>query len=198
MIALAAVAFCLLYPADAAAHSAIAGSDGFIAGLLHPLQDVLQALAASVVGLFIGQQRSATSNPASGGFIAGFSAGLATAFLPAQASLPVYPILSVGLIGGAVVALTPSLPNWLSIAASIAAGAVIGLDLVPGAASLAAISFTVAGSFCSVVLLFVHAAYVANWACSNTGRPWLGIGVRIAGSWIAAISVLMTALAARY
>ncbi len=197
MRALAAVAVCLLFPTAAAAHSQVAGSDGFIVGLLHPLEDVLQAMATVALGFFVGQQPAVVANRTAGAFIAGLVIGLAAAFLPTPPFIPIHVILATSIVAGVVVAARPRLPSAASLSLGAAGGLVVGLDLVPGLAPLETIAFIVAGSFVSVAILFAYAVICAKWIAANTKWPWLGICLRIAGSWITAASVLLIALASR-
>jgi hypothetical protein len=117
----------------------------------------------------------------------------------ATGRIPTVPpaVLSViALALGALVALGRPLPRIL-YGASIAAGAAaVGLDSVVETGGAKVICETLIGTWVGVNILLLNFIYYVSLA-AETKKQWLAIGIRVAGSWIFAISVLMLAFALR-
>jgi len=191
--AAAAAALLSLAAGPAAAHGGLAGGAGFLSGALHPFVATEHLVLLLGLGLLSGQlppERRGLGFAAVGlGLLAGLAAGRATG-LPAGV-IAVAILASACLLGG-LVALAPRPLGW-AVAPVLAAlaGLGVGLDTdlaAPGApASLGRAAGVVAGAY----LIVLDAAALAAWAA----RPLFAIGVRVAGSWIAAIAFLLLALA---
>jgi urease accessory protein len=184
-----------LLAATAAEAHAPAGSSlgGFYGGVLHPLLVPAHLLALGALALLLGQRWLAQAEAALPAFVAGLAAGLAIAARgwPAAASVAVAPVAAAALLG-LLVAASPPLPRALTAALAAACGLAVGLDSAPDAAAStreAALSLAGTGVGACAALLIV--AGVASGAV----RPWQRVGVRVAGSWAAAISLLVLALA---
>lgn len=184
--ATSAVAACALWSGPAAAHAPVAGIGAFWNGVLHPLLVPTHTLALIAVGLILGQHAPRLSRM---GWPL-FAATLAAAVLAAGA-LPVSPIalVVISCLGGLLVALDRPLTTP-TLALSAGAAAAIGLDSVPDAAdALPAQLGTVVGCLLCVTLV--------GGAVAALREPWQRIGVRIAGSWLAAATMLVAALGLR-
>jgi hydrogenase/urease accessory protein HupE len=124
-----------------------------------------------------------------GAWLAG---GLAGASLPSAGELPWATTASIALVG-LLVALDPRLPDALVVALACVAGGlhgwVNGATMAPGGADGLALAGAVLATFTLVTLL---AAVV-----TSLRAHWARIVVRVAGSWIAAIGLLMLGWLAR-
>ena len=182
---LAAVAACVSSPAEA--HLMNTGFGPFYDGLAHPLvtaEDVLPVIALALLASLGGRH-------------------------PARLAIFVLPTAWIaGMVLGSVVAPPPS-SAWLTALLTIAIGASVAADrklqpsvivvvasvlgLVHGwgnGASLAATGAGVTGPAGVACTVFVVATLIAGLVVSRTA-PWSRIVVRVAGSWIAAIGLLM-------
>ncbi len=105
-------------------------------------------------------------------------------------------LLSFAAAAAALSALIPS-GFWLAfILLSGTAGALIGLLSTPDAGSLRDTLFTLAGSFVGANLALLYLSGGAGMLLDRFPQRWVQLGFRIAGAWIAAISLMMAAFSA--
>lgn len=184
-------AYLLLAAGGAYAHSAARGAGDFYAGALHALTALEHALPFLAFGILAGQQ-GRKAEPVLLVFCVALAAGATAAiWIPPLPYVGLLNILSAILFGG-LVAASWSLP--MSLCYGI--GAVFGLShgfangagmieqtkpylFVPGVA-LAGLAVTAYGMIATDYLLRRKAG-------------WIHIAVRVAGSWIAAIGILVLA-----
>ena len=187
----------LVIPDTAFAHSSIPGFKGFYVGLTHPLVEVAQALAIAATGLFIGQQHSKVVGKAWLAFAVFMGLGLGAALVGARLVVPDTLRFGLALVGGISVAVKLKNVRFFPIGLAAIVGGAIGTVSLPEPGSLGGMAFTTAGSVVGCNLLFVYMLAGVHWIRSQKERPWLQIGLRIVGSWIAAACALMLALALR-
>ena len=192
-----ALILCVFVPFPAQAHVAVAGSEGFILGLTQPFLEIEVGIAAVAMGLSLGHRSKDLNEKAAGLFLAGVLAGLGTVFLPVQTDMPREFVYSVSLVSGLLVATAVSVTGVLSIAFSFLGGMLIGMGSGPEPASFSAIAFTAGGSLLCITFLFLYGLAGSQWMTSPERPPWLAVALRIIGSWITAISVLVIALSGR-
>jgi urease accessory protein len=179
----------LLLPAVAAAHP-IKGVGDFYAGMLHPLTALDFLLPWIALALFAGQQGKKGALLVLSIFPVAILLGavLALAFRqPAwlsAANLAIIPLL------GLSVALAFSCPAFLIVVFSAAVGLLQGL--ANGAEITSAISpwRFIPGLTVISILVIAYGIGVVR----SLERPWTRIAVRVAGSWIAAIGIMICAL----
>jgi len=189
--------FLLLLPKTAFAHAPIPGIEGFYAGLLHPLIEITQGLLLIGLGVLIAQHPRAITKRALLLFlVALMSSGLVNFVIPGLAIAELI-LLPLALIVGVLVAIARPLHQMVVIPLVLAAGITSGTISVPEAGALSAMIITATGSFVGAIVIFLYAFGAADWLLSKTERPWLSIGLRIIGSWVAAICLLMLALSLR-
>ncbi len=179
----------LLAPtAPARAHTTIEGIGEFYNGLLHPAVVPAHAIVLVGLGLLLGQQGVAHLWRA----LPVFAAALAVALLASgQAAVPAAAswLLVAALACGLLLASAMHLPIAAGTVLALATAALVGLDSAPdlvGAERL----LTLAGTWLS-------ASFAVLWffALADVGRrPWQQVAVRVAGSWIAAASLMVLAL----
>lgn len=179
--------------APASAHLVRTGFGTFYDGMLHLVMtpaDLLAVLGLGLLGGLLGKRASrdgVIALPA--GWLAG---GVLGTFYPGPHELPVVTALGV-LAVGLLVATRARLPETAFVSLAAAIGALHGF--VTGATTTAAGGdlLTLAGA---VVATFVLASLVPA-VVVGLRAEWTRIAVRVAGSWIAAIGLLMLAWLAR-
>jgi hydrogenase/urease accessory protein HupE len=169
------------------AHLMSTGFGTYYEGLAHPLmtaEDLLPLVAMALLA-GLGGARSGRSVlfvlPAA--WLLGMSAG--RAFAPNETASWLTPLLTIAL--GALVAADRKLSSSVLVGFAVVLGLVHGWlngsGLAPAGSSLTAFL----GISCTVFIVF---ALLAGTVVSLR-RPWTRIVVRVAGSWIAAIGLLM-------
>ncbi|MCP5371396.1 MAG: hypothetical protein H6907_06635 [Hyphomicrobiales bacterium] len=199
----AVLAAALLAPGAAWAHGAVPGAAGFGVGLLHPLTAPAPVLALVALGLVLGQGRPAGLARAWGAFALGDGLGLVLAWALAADHPPTQipaqvPLALVALAAGLAVAPRRGpLPGAAVAALAAAAGGLAGLATAPDPGGPAVAAWiTLAGAFAGANLALFYLAAGTGWLRRRLPRPAAAVGLRVAGSWVAAIAVLVVALAA--
>jgi hydrogenase/urease accessory protein HupE len=180
---LGALAGLVLVPGEAGAHLVTTGLGPVYDGITHfalTPEDLLPVLALSLL--------AGLSGPRHGRAVlfvlpaAWFFAGLAGLSRPSELLLPAL-TASTLLVLAALVALDRKLP--LGIMAGLAAALGLLHGYLNGTAKLGALGLSGVAA-----TLFVVVALVAAFVVSLRA-PWSRIAVRVAGSWLAAVSILM-------
>ena len=177
----------LLLPSTAHAHLVNTGLGPFYDGVSHfalTPEDLLPALA---MALLAGQRGSRTGRLAlfalAGAWLAGGLAGLA---LPTISSATALTTVSFLALGGLVAADARLRPEWVT-------GLALVLGFLHGYLNGAAMSQAKLGALGLVGIvstLFVVVALAAAFVVSLR-VPWARVAVRVAGSWIVAIGLLL-------
>lgn len=180
-----AAALCALVAGPAAAHGSLPGGSGFLAGALHPFVAVEHLLLLLSLGLLSGRlppQRRALGFAAVGlGLLVGLTlgeAGLAGSAAPSA-------ILALALAGGLLLASGLLLPSAVPALAALS-GVAVGIDTDVARAVAPAL-----GVIVGAYLIVLDAAALSALAKS---LPFI-VAVRVAGSWIAAVALMLLALA---
>lgn len=183
----------LFLPTRLEAHAAIRGAGEFISGFLHPLLTPLHLLVLLSLGLLLGQRLPLRLEWPMAGFAAFAAAGLSVtaAGVIAGAYLPF--LIGIGMCAGGFVALAAPLPAWVRLVVCAAAGLALGLDsgVDPGTTGTAMAKTL----FATWVSLSICVANVAFYSSRLPNIKWVQTGVRIAGSWIVAVALLLLAFA---
>ena len=181
------------------AHMGLEGFGSFANGAAHPVLVPAHMLLIVALALLAGRQGYARVSETARTFVIGLLAGLAIVSLPAfahtvsEARLQQL-ILSGAMLAGLAVAAAANLPqsSWRPLVAL--AGCLIGLDSGVDGVSAWTVTQTYAGTAISTTVAILYLSSVAAEIHAN--RPhWMQIGLRIIGSWIAAIAILILALA---
>ena len=192
----AGVSLCLLMAASVAhAHSPIKGIGGFYAGFLHPVTGLEHVLPFAALGILAGQQGDRVA-PALFLFAVMVMLGaLGALLIPALPYIGLLNILS-GVLLGALVATAWRLPVVVLYVIAILFG------LTHGFANGTALN----GAFKPYLFipgLGLAGLVVPAWMMIVTDLilrqkyNWMRIAVRVAGSWITAIGVLVLATSGR-
>jgi urease accessory protein len=195
MVRLPAPLLLLACAAQAQAHTA-AGMNRFTGGALHPLTMPLHVLILLGLGLLLGQH--APLRMARPLCVFAPAVALALALTPTGWVSAVHPAVLAGiaLASGIVVAVGRRIPSAAS-ASLLAAGAfAMGLDSMVESGGPGDTAAALAGSWCALVLALVNVAFYASLAAA-TDRKWVHTALRVVGSWIAAISLLLLAFSLR-
>ena len=178
-----------MWPAPALAHSLSNRFGDFYGGMLHPVTALEHALPIFALGLLAGQQGARPARwvllvlPLT--LLLGATLAMAT---PAMSWVPVLNSASFALLGALVAG------AWrLPVAVVVGLAALFGFS--HGYENGMAVTPDVAAHLFvpGVALIgFVAVAVVSAATLALTARAeWLRIAVRVAGSWIAAIGILM-------
>lgn len=181
----AAVAAVILLPARAAAHLVTTGMGPVYDGIGHLLltpEDLIIVLALALYGGLRGTThgRHALFLVPMSWFVGGLL-GMQTELLP-DYPVAALSFLLLGLLIAADLRLSLSAFTAAAVAISLTHGFFNGIALKSGPASLGLIGITAA--------LFVLVALVSALVVSLR-PPWAKIAVRVMGSWVAAVGVLM-------
>lgn len=191
-LAVVAVTCLLAFPARA--QFAMSASDGFEAGLMLPWLFAEQAIALIAAGLFLGQQQNLSFLKIWPAFLVAMGIGLTippTIFSLLSLGLS---LLAMAIAMGGLTALKMPMPMPAAIAVAAAAGAIEGVASAPGASDWGAALGVAAGSALRANLFLALPFLIADWLGGSERRPWAAIALRVAGSWVAAIGIMMLAL----
>lgn len=189
---LAAIA--LLFAASPAHAHGNSNLGDFYAGLFQPFFHFEFLLGALAIALWSTQQSGRTPFAICAGFAGGVFAGSASAQLGLHPDAVAWGPRVAMLIGGPLVAARVSLPLAAGTALAIAAG------LAQGNAATGAELDQIARPVLWTLGLGSGAVLLGAYANAMTQRFtafWMQVGVRVAGSWIAAIGLLVSMVAAR-
>jgi urease accessory protein len=182
------------FPATAYAHSPVKGIGDFYSGLLHPLTTPSHVLIIVAIGLLAGRRRPfylktpmiVFSTFSGAALIIGTVGGIKA----------IHPAVMVGIALCAAIPLALDKdPSTTLFCALVAVAAVaMGLDSAVESKSTAAVVKTLLGNWTSLVVLVCD---VAIYVSLGGEAKWLKVALRIAGSWIIAISLLVLAFSFR-
>ena len=188
----------LLWLAAALPCTAAPEERAFMNGVLHPALAPAQWLAIAAAALWAGQSGESGARR----FLAGVLAGGGAAILLHETGLrvPAGPaqtcLLALIALHGAATALKLKAPGVLAvISGALVAALVTTRTLAEEAMEWSDPLVFGAGNLAGILLLALLAAGIARGLAA--GKPWQAIAVRIAGSWLLAIAMLMLALPAR-
>jgi hydrogenase/urease accessory protein HupE len=169
---------------------------GFYWGLLHPFTSGPQVLTLVALSLFI-QQRLPTGENVFTGFWIGCITGVVAAMLSAARFDPAMPMTIFAIFAGMLVAASAKLPLVLLWSAGGMAGFLSGYVSWPDPGPVRDMLFSASGAVVGSLLTVIVVAGGTEVIREKTGWAWLAIAVRVAGSWVTAISVLLGALLLR-
>jgi len=186
--------FLFAFPAAAQAHTPIEGIGDFLGGLVHPLTTPSHILLLLALGLLLGQHSPLKLKLPMLVFVSASAIALllTTTGLITKVYQPV--LLGIALCAATFVALEKSLPSLASLTLFAAAALAIGLDSAVESTSIATVIKTLAGTWISLAVLLADIAIYVSFC---TKKNWLKVGIRVVGSWIIAITLLVLAFSLR-
>lgn len=182
----------LCWPAEALAHSPIAGLNHFYNGVLHPAVVPAHALAAVALGLLCTQLPALPARRVLAAFLLGVVVGLAALALPDAATGAGQALLAGAAVLGLLVATgAPAAARVLPLLAAVL-GLCLGLDSVPEPApGTLDWLLTLVGLAVGVGLIVSAALLLA----SRLGQQaWQRVARQVMGSWIAASALMVLVL----
>ena len=170
--------------------------EGFYWGMLHPFTAAPQLLLLLAFALFLQQRLPDSEDAFTGLWVASLIGGTATAMGILVLS-PDVPLTIAAILLGLLVASAVKLPGTLLWLAGGFAGLLNGHVSWPEPGPFSDMLFSGLGALAGSILIVILLAGGIEILRLKAGWPWLGIAVRIAGSWIVAVSVLLGALMLR-
>ncbi len=175
-------------PNRASAHEMIEGAGDFYNGLLHPFFSLPHLLTVIALGLLLGQQKENKGNLLSMAFLFALILGFVCATFSIGFSTQ-YPLLACAGVLGFLLVLSRPLRIWLTAPIAIVTGILMGLDFAAEEVeSKAALNV---GTGISLYFCFLYLTLIGE---NFSKKNWQQIGLRILGSWIAAIALLALTL----
>ncbi|HSI13232.1 MAG TPA: HupE/UreJ family protein [Chthoniobacter sp.] len=178
------------------AHMTVPGMNAFSSGLLHPWMTPTHVMILLALGLWLGQQVPLRLGLACKVFAPAAAAALGLSATKWVTTVPPFVLVAIALVISAAVALEARLPSPARVLLLAAAAIGIGLDSGPETPLPFDTFSTLAGTWVSLGLGLVNIAYYVSLATALQ-KKWISIGIRVLGSWIFAISLLMLAFALR-
>jgi urease accessory protein len=163
---------------------------GFAGGLLHPLLAPAHLVSLIGLGLLAGRGASSARIAMVTAFAAGLGGGLGAIAWGAGETPANDVLLAAAAACGAIAVLGLSGRAWFAAPLALIVGSAVGLDSPPETISMREAVLMLTGTFCGGIAALVFLAAAA----AALARPWQAIALRIAGSWIAAIAILVLAL----
>jgi urease accessory protein len=164
-----------------------AGAGALAGGVVNPLLAPAHVVALIGLGLLAGRN-------ARWKIIAAFGLGLAGGLGAIAWGMGETPasdvLLAAAALCGLIAASAVAPPTWLAGPLALVTGVAFGLDSPPQTISLRDAVLVLIGTACGGVA----ALALMTFAASAVARIWQGIALRVAGSWIAAIAILVLAL----
>jgi len=183
--ALIAVGGLLFWPSFASAHLVTTGLGPVYDGIGHLVMTPEDLIPALAIALFAGLRGAAPGRRALFGLpLAWFVGGLLGVLVEGLPTLPVAAIsfLVLGVLVAADLNLSQKSFTAIVVVVGVVHGVLNGVALKEGAGILGLIGI--------MAILFVIVALVSAFIVSLE-QPWTRIVVRVAGSWVAAIGMLM-------
>jgi urease accessory protein len=185
-----ALVICSFVPTTPAlAHAPIMGIGGVFGGVIHALLIPEHGLTLLALGLVLGRQQQETRRSGLLIFAAALTCGLVAAALIGEETLAGDILLLVAGTLGLLIA-TDWAPPRLALALAALAGVTFALDSKPDGTSSAESARMLIGSGLGAV---IAVAVVAEVSAFFRGYA-LFIAARVAGSWIAAIGIMVLSL----
>ena len=173
-------------------HVPVEGWSDIANGAIHPLFNPAQVLIVLGLALLLGRQEPLRVSQPMCFFISAVALGLGLTLAGASlvASVPV--LTGISLCLGTLIAIGRRIPDKAIYLICLVAGLALGLDSGMETGGAATIAKTFAGTWLGLSILV---AYLALASSNASSKPWAVTGVRVLGSWIVAISLLVLAFA---
>jgi urease accessory protein len=191
-----AIAFFAALPMRAEAHMTAPGMGDFISGVLHPWMTPTHLIILLALGLWLGQHVPLRLALPLKVFVPVSALALALTTCHWIVVVPPPILVAIAFAAATIVALDARLPGSAAAVLLGAAGLAIGLDSGVETGTPFTIFKTLLGTWVSLGIGLVNIGYYVSLATERK-KKWVDIGVRVAASWIVAISLMMLAFALR-
>ena len=165
-------------------------SAGLLGGLVHPLATPAHIVALSGLGLIAGRNFLAAGTAIIGAFALGLAAGLGAIASGVGETPASDALLASATLCGLMAASDVTAPVWLAVPVALVSGIALGLDSPPEyillSEAVAMLIGTACGGIGTLAMIAFAASAIARWL--------QGIVLRVAGSWVAAIAILVLAV----
>ena len=179
----------LALPCSAFAHP-MRGVGDFYSGMLHPVVSIEMILPLIALGLFAGQQRRKTAIGVLAAFPTAILVGTFLSFMrPVPSSIAAVTLAITAAMGG-LIALSKPLPSAIPIAMALLIGLAIGWSNASEITPQMSPARFVAGLAVAGLLVATYGIGLVR----SLKVEWSQIAVRVAGSWLAAIGILVLGL----
>jgi len=189
---IAGVFFFLSLASTAQAHMLVEGAGDFVNGALHPFFTPAHTLILLGSALLLGQQVSCRVGLTIRVFAACSAIGLACTIPGQIPEIPQACLVGFALCLGMLVASERRLPGWALAGLGALAALGIGLDSGLEAPVVANVPKMLLGNWLSMNAVTF---YLAICASNGADKQWARTGIRVIGSWIIAVSLLVLAFA---
>src|SRR5215470_6068554 len=168
----------------------LAGTEAFVSGLLYPLRTPAHIVSLTGLGLVVGRVIWSAQTQTLAAFASGLVVGLGIIAWGIGETSANNVLLSMAVLCGLVAATNIPVSARFTAPVSLVSGAALGLDSPPDVILLREAILMMIGTACGDIAFLT----VTSAAASAFSRLWRGIVVRVAGSWTAAIAILVLAL----
>ena len=171
-------------------HVAVEGWSDIANGAIHPLFNPAQILVVLGLALLLGRQQPLRVRRPMWVFMSAVAIALGLTLAGASLGAPVPVLTGLSLCLGTLIAIGWQIPDNAIYPICLVAGVSLGLDSGVESGGAVAIAKTFTGTWLGLGVLV---AYVALASSNASGKKWAETGVRVIGSWIVAISLLVLA-----
>ena len=187
----AAIVWLALLPAGAHAHSSIKGVGDFYAGFLHPLTALEHVLPFLALGILCGQQGARAQAALPVFWVALMLGATVALWVPGLPGVDFTNILSALILGGLIAAAFP-LPSPVYLALALVFGLSHGYANGTAITPLVKPYLFIPGVGLAGLVVTGYGVIMTDYVLRRK-IGWMTIAVRVAGSWIAAIGLLVLA-----
>ncbi|MBT8148197.1 MAG: HupE/UreJ family protein [Gammaproteobacteria bacterium] len=184
----------LITPVLAQAHSPYPGVRGFYVGALHPLTTPSHVLLIIAISIVLGIRVTEGRMRYLATIFSATAAGLILAFVLASFFPSALLILLLTTVLGILIIVPASLPGWALVVLAGASGFLLALESIPDPGVFLDVLITVVGSLVGIHYLIMYGSKGASYALDRWDSQVMQIGIKVVGSWITAIGLLMLAL----
>jgi hypothetical protein len=172
----------------------VEGAGEMANGALHPLMTPAHMLVILSLGLLLGQRVPLDLKTPFRVFAPVSAAALLWTLGGRGGDVGQPLLIGIALVTAVLVTLEMKIPAWLRGLLCGAAAVAIGLDSAVDRGSTMSILKTLGGTWLS---LNAAVFYLAACASNAEDRKWARVGIRVIGSWIIAISLMVLAFSLR-
>jgi urease accessory protein len=163
---------------------------GILGGLVHPVSTPAHVVALTGLGLIVGRNFLSAGAAIIVAFGLGLAAGLGAIAWGVGETPAGHVLLANATLCGLIAASGFTAPVLLAVAVALVSGTALGLDSPPQSILIGEAVATLIGTACGGIAALAIIAFLAF----AIGRLWHGVLLRVAGSWIAAIAIMVLAL----
>lgn len=182
-----------IMPQTAHAHGQIAGIGDFYGGVLHPLYSPSHIVLVLVLGLHLGQTAVKNFKSALPAFLIMSAIGLFVTLVADVAPIDQPILLGLALATACLVMLENSASPIITAVLFGTSGLLIGLDSSVEGGSSSSVVKSLIGTW----LMLAYVIFMLGAALATLKKHWQRVGIRVVGSWVFAISLLVLAFAVK-